>query len=197
MTMMKKAAALAVVALVASWSFSADAQWKRKKKTPDASQGAVVSQVIGSNNLVTITYHRPGVKGRDVWTGKSDNPQIGALVPRDGKPRPWRAGANEATTFETQEDVLINGEPLPAGKYGLYMIPSDGDWTVIFNKGTGWGSFQYKAEQDVLRVKVKSQEAPHQEWLVYGFDDPGASSATAYLRWEKVKVPFTVSMKEK
>lgn len=197
MNMVKKVAGLALVVLVMSWSLDADAQWKRKKNKPDASQGAVVSQVIGFNNLVTITYHRPGVKGRNVWTEKSDNVRIGPLVPRDGKPRPWRAGANEATTFETQEDVMINGEKLPAGKYSLLMVPTDGEWTVIFNEGIGWGIFKYEAEKDVLRVKVNVEEAAHQEWLVYGFDDPAKYSATVYLRWEKVRVPFTVSMEEK
>lgn len=180
---------------LAAASWDAQAQVGRKKSRPDASQEASVTQVIGVNNHITITYHRPGVKGRNVWTEKSDNPRIGALVPRDGNPWPWRAGANEATVFRVEEDVKVEGQPLPKGEYGLFMIPSDNEWTIIFSKDVRvWGSFTYKAENDVLRVKVKPVEAPHKEWLEYGFEDLGPWGATAYLHWEKVKVPFRIEM---
>lgn len=165
--------------------------------TPKASQPASVSQTIGMNNKITITYHRPGVKGRNVWKDKSDNPQIGALVPRDGNSRPWRAGANNSTSIEVTEDVKIGGKDLPAGKYAIFMIPTDDEWIVIINKKVQWGSFTYDKESDVLRVSVKPLEAPHQEWLVYGFEDPGAYSTTAYLHWEKVKIPFKITMEKK
>jgi len=181
---------LAVTAMVLT---TLDAEAQRKKKKPDASQPAIAAQGIGAMGMVTIEYSRPGVKGRDVWTGKSDNPQIGSLVPRDGKPRPWRAGANECTKITFAEDVKIEGKEVAAGVYGLFMIPTDGDWTIIISKQSSvWGSFFYKPEDDVVRVNVTPQEAPHQEWLVYGFDDPDAYGATAYLRWEKVKVPFRI-----
>jgi len=148
-------------------------------------------------NKITITYHRPGVKGRNVWKDKSDNAQIGALVPRDGDPRPWRAGANNSTIIEVTGDVKIGRKDLPAGKYALFMIPTDDEWIIIVNKEVKWGSFQYKEEHDVLRISVKPEEAPHQEWLVYGFENPSAYSTTAYLRWEKVKIPFEITMDEK
>lgn len=183
-----------VVCLGATVLFTGYAEAQAKVK---ASQPASVSQTIGIKNKITITYHRPGVKGRNVWTGKSDNPQIGALVPRDGNPRPWRAGANNATSIEVTEDSKIGGKDLPAGKYSIFMIPTDDEWIVIINKDIKWGSFSYKEANDVLRVSVKPQEAPHQEWLVYGFDDPGAYSTTAYLRWEKIKIPFEITMDEK
>lgn len=194
--MLNRVAVLAGVCAFLMVATSADAQ--RQKKAPDASQGATVSQTIGVNGLVTIVYHRPGVKDRDVWTGKSDNVNIGSLVPRNGDPRPWRAGANEATTIEFNEDVLVEGKELTAGKYALFMIPADGDWTVVFSKqARQWGAFAYKDKDDALRVSVTPQEAPHQEWLAYGFSDPGAWSTTAYLRWEKVKVPFKIETKAK
>lgn len=169
--------------------------WSREKTKPDVSQGAVVAQVIGVDTWVQIAYHRPGVKGRSVWTEKSSNPVIGFLVPRDGEPRPWRTGANEATTIEFSQDVLIEGEKLAAGKYALFMIPSDEHWTVIFDsKSDQWGSFRYDKANDALRVEVTPVEAPHNEWLSFGFDDAGATSATAWLHWEKLKVPFGIEV---
>jgi hypothetical protein len=189
----------AVMVAAVTLALAADASAQRKPSKPDASQAATVSQTVGANGQVTITYHRPGVKGRNVWTDKSDNPRIGALVPRNGDPWPWRAGANEATTFTISEDVLIEGKELAAGTYGLFMIPTEGNnWNIIFNKTANqWGSFSYKKEDDVLRVDVKSVEAPMQEWLVYGFDNPDANSCVAFLHWEKVKIPFKIEVKNK
>lgn len=185
-----------MVVVACAWTMmltALDAEAQRKKTAPDGSQGAVAAQTIGVDTEVTITYHRPGVKGRDVWTGQSDNARIGPLVPRDGDPRPWRAGANEATTISFSGDVMVEGEALAAGTYALFFIPTDGDWTVVFNTGAKqWGSFGYAQAKDALRVNVTPESAPHQEWLVYGFDDPGATSATAYVHWEKVKVPFSI-----
>lgn len=189
-------AALAAAFTLASLSaVAADWPWQRKTTKPDVSQGASVMQVIGTNTMITINYHRPGVKGRDVWHDKSDNAQIGPLVPRNGEPRPWRAGANEATTIEVSGDVLVEGQKLPAGKYALSMIPTDDHWTVVFNsQANQWGSFRHDSAKDVLRVDVQSEEVPHTEWLQYGFDNLAENSARCYLAWEKVKVPFTISL---
>ena len=193
--MMRRVVVLVGVVALALTSLNADAQ--RKKTKPDVSQGAAVTQTLGVDTQITIAYHRPGVKGRDVWTEKSDNVNIGPLVPRDGDPRPWRSGANEATTIEVSGDVLVEGKELPAGKYALFMIPTDGDWTVVFSKqAQQWGAFGYKQKDDALRVTVTPVEAPHQEWLAYGFDDPGTWSATAYLRWNDVKIPFKIEVEE-
>lgn len=193
--MVRRVVVLVGVVALALTSLNADAQ--RKKTKPDVSQGAAVTQTLGVDTQITIAYHRPGVKGRDVWTEKSDNVNIGPLVPRDGDPRPWRSGANEATTIEVSGDVLVEGKELPAGKYALFMIPTDGDWTVVFSKqAQQWGAFGYKQKDDALRVTVTPVEAPHQEWLAYGFDDPGTWSATAYLRWNDVKIPFKIEVEE-
>jgi hypothetical protein len=178
--------AIAVVAFLGA-GFSAEAQ--REKKEPDKSQGASVSQTIGVDESIEITYHRPGVKGRDVFAPDSK------LAPRTGKP--WRAGANECTKITFSADVKVEGEDLAAGTYALFMIPGDEEWTIIFNTGTsGWGSFAYKEDEDVLRITVNAEEAPHEEWLRYGFDDAEATSCTAYLHWEKVKVPFKIELAE-
>lgn len=154
--------------------------------TPAPSPPATVTQGIGMSE-VTIVYHRPGVKEREVW---------GALVPyNDGKPTPWRAGANENTTIEFSTDVTVNGKNLPAGIYGLHMIPADETWTIIFSRNhTSWGSFTYKPEEDALRVQANAVSAPHEEWLSYGFEDLTPLGATAYLRWEKLKVPFRIEL---
>lgn len=186
-----------VVAVALIITSTAEAQRKRRKRAPDVSQGATVSQTIGTDTHITIVYHRPGVKGRAVWTAKSDNANIGRMVPHDGDPRPWRAGANEATTISLDGDVTVEGQKLAAGTYTLFMIPTDGDWTVVFNsQAVQWGSFRYKSADDALRVEVTPVDAPHQEWLAYGFDNLDTYAATAFLRWEKKKIPFRIEVTE-
>lgn len=156
---------------------------------------ASVMQRLGIDTDITIEYSRPGVKGRKIW---------GELVPyglapgnkySKEKPFPWRVGANENTTIEFSKDVLIEGNKLPAGKYGIYMIPSEKDWIIIFSKNnSAWGSYSYNQEEDALRVTVTSVEAPHQEWMMFGFDNLAGTSATAFLHWEKLVVPFKIEL---
>jgi tetratricopeptide (TPR) repeat protein len=163
-------------------------------KTPRVSPYSSVTQRMGITD-VTITYHRPGVKDREIW---------GKLVPYGfappgpvgtGKPFPWRAGANENTTISFTDDVMIEGKPLAAGTYGLDMIVSEGDWTIIFSKNsTSWGSFFYDENEDALRVTITPQKAEHEEWLNYGFEDLTKNSAIAYLHWEKMKIPFKIEV---
>jgi len=160
-----------------------------------ASLKAKTTQTIGVDTEITIEYSRPGVKDRAIW---------GELVPygmspgnkySKNKPFPWRAGANENTTISFNNDLLVEGEKLPAGTYSIHMIPAKDEWTVIFNKVyDAWGSYSYDESQDALRVKVTPQKAPHQEWLTYGFDNLAGTSATAYLHWEELKVPFKVQL---
>lgn len=154
-------------------------------KFPRVSQGATVSQTIGLSD-VTITYHRPGVKGRVIW---------GELVPYD---KVWRTGANEATTIKFSTDVMVEGNKLAAGTYGLFTVPGKTEWTFIFSKQADiWGTFGYKEDQDVLRVKVKPAEAPHCEWMRFGFADLTEDSARVVLHWEKLMVSFTVKVDTK
>ena len=166
---------------------------QRNKVRP--SLKASIMQRLGIDTDITIEYSRPGVKGRKIW---------GELVPyglapgnkySNDKPFPWRTGANENTTIEFSKDVLIEGNKLPAGKYGIHMIPSEKDWTIIFSKNSeGWGSFAYNQEEDALRVTVTPVEAPHKEWLMFGFKDLAGTSATACLHWEKLMVPFKIEL---
>jgi len=158
---------------------------------------ASVTQRLGVDTDITFDFSRPGVKGRKIW---------GDLVPygmapgndyTEGKPYPWRAGADENTTIAFNHDLLVEGERLPAGKYGIHMIPSENEWVIIFSKNnSGWGSYGYNEEEDALRVTVHPVQAPHEEWLTYGFDDLAGTSATAFLHWEKVKVPFKIELTE-
>src|ERR1043165_9915508 len=172
--------------------------------TPRPSQMASVMQRIGVTD-VTITYSRPGVKGRKIWgdplpgqtaqgeatlDNQNTRPKNAVIVPYG---HVWRAGANEATQFTVTDDVLINGQPLKAGTYSLHMIPNRNDWTVIFNSDAGQsGSFTYDEKKDVLRVNVKPQTAADsQEWLLYTFDPVTENTAQVNLRWEGLRVPFT------
>jgi hypothetical protein len=175
---------------------------------PRPSQKASVMQRIGVTD-VTITYSRPGVKGRKIWgdplPGQADVKGEATLDDQNKRPADavivpwghvWRTGANEATMFVVTDEVLINGQKLPAGSYSLHTIPNKDEWTIVFN-GTAnqWGSFDYDPAKDTLRVKAKPQWVnENQEWLEYTFDPVTEDSAQVNIRWEKVSVPFTVKV---
>lgn len=149
---------------------------------PLQSQGAEVSQRIGITDI-TINYHRPLVNDRKVWD---------ALVPYG---KVWRAGANMNTTITFSDPVQIEGKPLDKGTYGLHMIPNSDAWTIIFSKNsTSWGSFTYDEKEDALRVTVKPKVTDMHNALTYDFDDLQKDSAVVELEWEKVAVPFKVSV---
>src|ERR1700722_12535894 len=149
---------------------------------PLQSQEAEVSQRIGITDI-TIEYHRPLGKDRKVWDG---------LVPYG---KVWRAGANENTTITFSDPVMIEGKALDKGTYGLHMIPTADDWTVIFSKNsTSWGAFTYDQAEDALRVNVKPKAADMHNALTYDFDQLQPDSAAVVLEWEKVAVPFKVSV---
>lgn len=160
-----------------------------------ASLKASVTQRLGTDCDITIDYSRPGVKGRKIWGGLVPYGMSAGNEYSKNKPFPWRAGANENTTIEFKKDVLVEGKLLPAGKYGLHMIPGEKEWTIIFSKNnSAWGSFTYNQDEDALRVTVTPVKAPHQEWLMFGFDDLAGTSATAYLHWEQLKVSFKIQV---
>lgn len=109
---------------------------------------------------------------------------------------PWRGGANENTVFTTSQDVKVQGEPLPAGAYGLHIIPDkEGEWTIIFSKNhTSWGSFTYDVKEDALRVKAKPAKSDYHEDLTYEFRDRQEDHATAVLLWEDLELPFAITV---
>ena len=157
---------------------------------------ASVSEQVGLTQ-VTITYSRPAVRGREgkVW---------GELVPKgfvdqgfgNGKPAPWRAGANENTTIEFDTDVKIEGQTLPKGRYGLFIAYDPAESIVIFSKRSdSWGSFFYDEKEDALRVRVKPQPLEKSvEFLKYEFSEQKPDSAVIALSWEKLSIPFKVEV---
>ena len=176
-----------ILLLIAMMAVPAFAQFQNGGQStglvlPLQSQKAVVTQRIGVTDI-TITYHRPLAKGRKIF---------GDVVPYG---KVWRAGANENTTIEFTDPVTIEGKSLDAGVYGLHMIPNEDHWTVIFSKvSTAWGSFTYDEKEDALRVDVKPQPSEERNALTYDFDQLQPDSAVATLRWEKVAVPFQISV---
>jgi hypothetical protein len=154
-------------------------------KLPDVSQAAEAKQRIALTDI-TVNYHRPLVNGRKIW---------GGLVPYG---KVWRAGANENTTIEFSDPVSVEGKPLDKGTYGLHMIPTPDSCTVIFSKtNTGWGSYSYDQKDDALRVNVKPRPlAEQKEALEYEFEDLKPTSTAVTLKWEKLGIPFTVSVND-
>jgi tetratricopeptide (TPR) repeat protein len=171
---------LALILLVASRF--ATGQNFTPLKVPDASPAASVDQIVGLTD-VKISYHRPAVNKRKIW---------GELVPYN---EVWRAGANENTTIAFSSDVTVGGQKLAAGTYGLHMLPTEKDWTVIFSKqAAAWGSFSYDQKEDAARIAVTPQPAEFQERLGYSLEDPTDTSVAAVMRWEKVRVAFPIAV---
>lgn len=149
---------------------------------------------------MTIDYSSPRVvRGKNDRRGKI----WGELVPwglsdlgfNGCKSCPWRAGANENTTFATTHDVKVQGQPLPAGTYGLHMIPGKDEWTIVFSKdASSWGSFWYDAKRDALRIQTKPGKSEYHEWLTYEFTEREPERATVALEWEELRIPFTVTV---
>jgi hypothetical protein len=176
-------------------------------RVPRQSQKASVTQTLGVTDI-TITYSRPGVKGRKIWgdplpeqsakgeatlDNQNERPKNAAIVPYGHM---WRTGANEATMFVVTDDILINDKRLPAGSYSLHTIPAKDEWTIVFN-GTAnqWGSFNYDPAKDTLRVKAKPETvAENEEYLEFTIDPLGEDIARVNIRWEKLSVPFTVKV---
>jgi hypothetical protein len=209
---------ISVLIVACAVSF-AIAQQPPKVRLPQASPAATVSQTIGITDI-SITYHRPSVRGRALW-GDITSEKVAALLKANsvppgadgegtvdgaaggGKDFPmapnghvWRGGANEATKFTVSDDVLVQGQKLAAGAYSIHFIPGKDEFTVIFNKTADqWGSFRYDAKQDALRVKTRPVWLKDsQEQLSYDIPSMSANSAQVVLRWEKIAVPFTIEV---
>jgi|SRR5690242_4046454 len=168
-------ATLLVSGLILSMQLQAQSEEDKSKR---ASPPASVTQKINSGATITINYSQPSVKGRVI--GKD-------VEPMDGKV--WRTGANEATVFETDKDVMIDGKKLAAGKYSLFTIFNGHEVTVIFNKTWNqWGAFKYKEADDALRIKTKYTEGPHTEKMTFMISKEGVVT----LLWGTRHVSFKV-----
>lgn len=195
---MKRIIALFAFALypLCSWS----QELAELAQPPDGNnQKAEVSQWIGPVKI-SIAYHSPRVHFR----GAERTDHIwGELIPYgffdDGfgptKAQPWRAGANETTAITFSHDVKVGGKDLKAGTYGLFLaVAQTGEWTWVFSSNRGWGAYQYDPKNDVLRVPATPEVAPFTEFLTYGFDNRLPDSATAFLQWEKKRIPFKIEV---
>ena len=164
---------IAILLVVISASFSALAQEAKPVPSPPATAIGKIKDAT-----ITIKYSSPAVKGRKVWGGLEKYDAV------------WRAGANDATTFETDKDIMVQGKNLPAGKYSFFLIPREsGTWTAIFNKeAKQWGAYKYQEAKDQLRVDVKTKALKEtQERLVYKVGKKDFS-----LEWDKISVPVAV-----
>ena len=145
-------------------------------KKPASPKETVETTIEGTK--ITIVYSRPSAKGRKV---------MGELVPFG---QVWRTGANDATTIEFDKAVTIEGKSLAAGKYALFTIPGEKEWTIIFNKEPKqWGAYKYKESDDVLRVNVKPGKADFTETFTIALEKEGMN-----LKWETTSV--TVKIKK-
>ncbi len=152
---------------------------------PKQSPRGSVGQTVGLTTI-GITYDRPAVNGRPVW---------GKLVPFDSV---WRAGANENTVISFSSPVRIGGKTVESGRYGLHMIPANGDWTVILSRqANAWGSFSYDPKEDALRFTTTPAPGDMHERLTYTLDDPTEDGVVATLRWEKLAVPIPIEVNTK
>ncbi len=177
---MSTRAALVLVALCAT--ISPAAAQGPPLALPQPSPAATVTQQVGLTD-VTISYHRPAVNKREVW---------GKLVPYD---QVWRAGANENTTIAFSSDVTVGGQKIAAGSYGLHMIPTQKDWTVILSRESrAWGSFFYDQKDDAARFTVTPRPSDFVERLAYTFDEPSDTAVTATLHWEKMAIPIAIQV---
>ncbi len=153
---------------------------KAQVELPRVSPNASVSETLGYTNI-SVTYCRPAVRERKIW---------GGLVPYG---EVWRTGANEATTIQFTTDVVVAGNKIPAGRYSLFTIPEEKEWTVILNKtDKQWGAFNYKQTDDLLRFKVSPDKGAFTERLQFSFSNLTDTSADVVLNWENLQVSFKV-----
>jgi hypothetical protein len=169
---------LSTVCLFATFLMFGSNVFAQKDKSKRPSPPALVTKTIGETTI-KIDYSQPSVKGRTI--GKD-------LEPKEGEV--WRTGANEATVFETDKDVMINGEALPKGKYALFALVKGDEWIFIFNKTwSQWGAYDYKEKDDALRVTVKAgKAAAFAEKMTITISEKGKVN----LLWGDIDAEFTV-----
>ena len=158
-------------ALLAVMLITAYGQDKKMQSPPATADGTA------DGIKVRVEYHQPSMRGRKI---------MGTLVPYG---QVWRTGANATTSIEFSGNVKIEGQAVAAGKYGLYTIPGENEWTIIINKDVKWGAYDYKEKGDVLRVKVKPGKtaSPVETFTI------SVENNKVMLRWENTEVGFRIS----
>ncbi len=174
------------------FSFTSFTAWNQVTTPRTPSPASEISQTVGISKI-TVNYSRPSVKGREVW---------GKLVPYGwnvqgfglGNSAPWRAGANENTTISFSHNAKVEGQPVPAGTYGLtFVINEDNSGEVILSKDyRSWGSFFYDAKNDQQRSKIKIRDNAFTELLTYDFINLSKNSAELVLNWDKKQFPVKI-----
>lgn len=169
---MKRAFNVFILFLFALPLFSCAQEGNKGRPSPPK-----VFDTIAAGAKISIHYNAPSVKGREIW---------GKLVPYK---KVWRTGANEATIFESDVDLMVEGQLLPKGKYALFTIPDKAEWTIIFHSNVNqWGVYEYKEEGDVLRIKViPTPSVAFQEQLLFTSVPNGIA-----IVWENLSVPFSI-----
>ncbi len=154
-------------------------QMSEEKEAQIKSPRKMISTTSGGNTI-TVNYGAPSVRGRTIW---------GDLVPYN---EVWRTGANEATTIEFDKDVVIEGNKVSAGKYSLFTIPSENEWTIILNKvSKQWGAYKYDKSKDEVKFNVNSKQLTEkQEQMEFEF-----GTDTLTLKWDYIEVPMSIKFK--
>lgn len=178
---------LAIVLI--SFSTTLFSQEKINFLTPPPSPEASFTQQL-VNGEITVTYSRPMARGRKIF---------GGLVPYDSL---WRTGASNATTILFTEEMIVGDKLLKAGKYSLFTIPAEKEWTIIINADTALhGAFGYDVKKDLHRFKVKSEKS---EWFAEAFtialnELSANGGGFLHLNWENtlIKIPIKSPVDEK
>jgi Protein of unknown function (DUF2911). len=142
---------------------------------------ASITQVVGISE-VSVKYSRPSVRGRVIF---------GGLVPYG---EVWRTGANNNTTISFTNEATVGNSKIPAGTYGLFTIPGEKEWTVIFSKdNANWGAFSYKMENDAARFTVKPEKIQPTEQLTFNFETVDENKTRFTIAWSDVKIGFDIA----
>lgn len=165
-------ACIATLALITCFNINTKAQ-TQPPRIPEASSTQTIIQDFGLGKI-TLTYSRPNVKDRKIFGGIQPFGDV------------WRTGANWATTITFSEEVIVEGNKVPAGTYSLFTIPGEKEWTVILNKTVRqWGAYDYKKEDDLLRVKVPMIPLKEKrETFTVAFANVTTKNADLYLLWD-------------
>lgn len=170
-----KIASAFVLALIVSAAIVAARQIPSPRKS---------AEMMLNGKKIAVDYGAPSMRGRKI---------VGGLVPYD---KVWRTGANEATGFTTDADLMVGNVAVPKGKYTLYTLPTQSGWKLIINKQTGqWGTV-YNQDQDLARIdmKVEKTSAPVEQFVISLA--PAGKGGVLKLEWENTRASVNFTEKK-